>query len=157
VSEREPPRQLQVPTAVQRLPVVQDGPVRKPMKSAALWLGWCQAICKFPCRLVFSSQLMAKEPLQKLGFKDLLDPPSSQEHTDAKHWRAGPQTRVLLPAKRIQHSAVNETTTRALREQMEEKDCCECESEERTASRTECGRCRGTSFCGVGLNELSAT
>ncbi|XP_072229378.1 cytochrome c oxidase assembly protein COX19 [Leuresthes tenuis] len=35
------------------------------------------------CRM--DHQLMAKEPLQKLGFKDLLDPPSSQEHTDAKH------------------------------------------------------------------------
>ncbi|XP_071384386.1 cytochrome c oxidase assembly protein COX19 [Centroberyx affinis] len=34
------------------------------------------------CRM--DNQLMAKEPLEKLGFKDLLEPPSSQAGSDTK-------------------------------------------------------------------------
>lgn len=34
--------------------------------------------------LVSSSQLMAKEPMEKLGFKDLVDPPTSQTDGHAK-------------------------------------------------------------------------
>lgn len=41
--------------------------------------------------ILFSSQLMAKEPLEKLGFKDLIDPPSSQAEKDTKPWPATPQ------------------------------------------------------------------
>ncbi|KAM6898447.1 cytochrome c oxidase assembly protein COX19 [Lycodopsis pacificus] len=34
------------------------------------------------CRM--DNQLMAKEPLTKLGFKDMMDPPPSQADTDPK-------------------------------------------------------------------------
>lgn len=35
----------------------------------------------------FCSQLMTREPLEKLGFRDLMDPPPSQAEGDAKPWR----------------------------------------------------------------------
>lgn len=38
----------------------------------------------FVCYFVFSSQLMAKEPLEKLGFRDLMDPPPSKEDSNTK-------------------------------------------------------------------------
>ncbi|XP_061563711.1 cytochrome c oxidase assembly protein COX19 [Cololabis saira] len=34
------------------------------------------------CRM--DHQLMTKEPLEKLGFKDLMDPPSDQDNRDTK-------------------------------------------------------------------------
>lgn len=46
---------------------------------------------KVSVSILFSSQLMAKEPLEKLGFRDLMDPPPSQTEENTKPWAAAPQ------------------------------------------------------------------
>lgn len=44
----------------------------------------CTALKVYIIYILLSSQLMTKEPLEKLGFKDLMDPPSSQTEQDTK-------------------------------------------------------------------------
>lgn len=85
MSQREQLWQLHVPTAVQRLPGVPNGPVRMPVKMLPSESTKVTCIIVLVLFFVFS-QLMTKEPLEKLGFKDLMDPPPSQAGKDNKAW-----------------------------------------------------------------------
>lgn len=146
--ERQQLRQLQVPTAVQRVPGMPHGPVRDLIQNTAdtchtpcIWWPsfnfktrifiFCQSwmISSLSFAFFFSSQLMTKEPLEKLGFKDLMDPPLRQADGDAKPWPATPPQVLfkgwfLLWIWPVNQFLVDELTTQTLQKHIKGKDCC---------------------------------
>lgn len=68
--------------AVQRILGMSNGPVRYPVKSTALGVPF--SLTLLTLSVIFLSQLMAKEPLEKLGFKDLKEtsPKQAAGNTD---------------------------------------------------------------------------
>lgn len=50
------------------------------------WVNEIICLLSFFPFILRRSQLMTKEPLEKLGFKDLSDPPPRQANEDCQHW-----------------------------------------------------------------------
>lgn len=72
--------------AVKGVPGVSHGPVSESEQRFSHWLALLDAVSKLiSCILLCSySQLMTREPLEKLGFRDLVDPPPGSAEGEAK-------------------------------------------------------------------------